>query len=61
MASEILPPEWFTPERLSVVLEFLRFLPIEAAQKKLLLMQWAQEVGIEVTGDMIRELEAEAY
>ncbi len=61
MATEVIPAAWFRKDKLDDVIEWLRFIPADPADKKLIFMQWAQAVGIEVTGEMIERLGAEEY
>lgn len=52
---EIIPAELLLATKKEDFLAWLRFLNIDKADKKLLLMYWCDRVGVKITGAMVRD------
>ena len=56
MVHELFPPDWYNAELLPLVLSFIRHLPVDPEEKKRSFQIWAEESGVEVTGEMIERI-----
>lgn len=56
MALEIFPSNWFRPELVDEVQEFIRLLPIPPEDRKRVYQEWAEVSGVEVTGEDIERV-----
>ncbi len=55
----VFPPDLLDPDRLDDVLIFLAGLPIDPEDRKQLLLEWCQFVGVILDEDMVRRARAE--
>ncbi len=55
----VFPPDLLDPDRLDDVLIFLAGLPIDPEDRKQLLVEWCQWVGVILDEDMVKRARAE--
>jgi len=56
MVTELFPASWFDVALLDLVVAFLANLPIDPEDKKRAIMEWAEEVGLELTGEIVERV-----
>lgn len=54
--AEVFPPSWLQPSALDMVIDFIRFLPLSARQRKATLYEWCQAAGVELTAEMVERV-----
>lgn len=56
MAMYLFPASWLTPERKQDVMDLLRRLPLDPADKKQVFLEWAERAGVQLNAEEIREV-----
>ena len=57
--AELFPLTWYTPKMREIIVEYLRWLPVDPEERKRLLLHWAAWSGVTVTAELVSQVTGE--